>query len=38
VPVGNRHGRRLAIAAQDVILPHRTRTFPVGHTTSTVTA
>jgi hypothetical protein len=24
VPVGNRHARRLAIAAQDIILPHGT--------------
>ena len=25
VPVGNRHARRLPIAAQDAILPHRKR-------------
>ena len=33
VPVGNRHARRLPIAAQDAILPHRNRTFPRGLST-----
>ena len=33
VPVGNRHTRRLPIAAQDTILPHRIRTLPHGHST-----
>jgi len=32
--VGNRHARRLAIAAQDTILPHGNRTFPNGRGTS----
>jgi hypothetical protein len=34
VPVANRHARRLPIAAQDAILPHRNRTFPHGRSTS----
>src|ERR1035438_6619004 len=34
VPVGNRHARRLPIAAQDAILPHRNRTFLSGRSTS----
>src|ERR1019366_4898304 len=34
VPVGNRHARRLPIAAQDAILPHRNRTFLSGRSTT----
>ena len=34
MPVGNRHARRLPIAAQDAILPHMNRTFLSGLGTS----
>jgi hypothetical protein len=33
VPIDDRYMRRLAIAAQDTILPHWSSTFPRGHGT-----